>query len=462
MSPSTVRRFSTVGVFAALLLAGCSGSPTAPSMTGPNTGGGAGGVSSLGQSVIDGQALSASNQMQANLRVSIDATGQSSMTDSRGRFRLTNVPMGQVPLHFQRAGVDATATVRSVGADQHLQITVQVDGSTAQVTGDNRSQLTKFESYVQSVDPTAQTLLLRNGTTVRVDANTVWDDDEAIQSLAQVGAALQAGQMVEVEGRGQPDAQGVILAMKIEADIEGTEFEGRVVMVDPTTMKLTLDDQTVVVVTATTYFEADEDLTSFAAVAAAFTAGQTVYVEGEGARQTDGSILAGEIEAEIKGTEFDGRVVTAVNNRLTLDDGTVVVVNAATVYDQDEDLTSFTAIAAAVTAGQRVEVEGYGVLQPDNSILAGVIEAEIDGDDFEGRVASVDPANSRFTLKDGTVVAVDANTRWEQDEAITSFTALMTAFNQGQKVRVDGEGTRQADGSILARKIEAEVDDDND
>ena len=105
-----------------------------------------------------------------------------------------------------------------------VQMTVQMTAAgTAQVTSDTRSSMPRFDGYVVSVDQVAQTLTLQGNQVVRVDANTVWyddNDDDSLQSLAQVAAAIAAGQKVEAEGYGVADANGVILAMQIEAEVD--------------------------------------------------------------------------------------------------------------------------------------------------------------------------------------------------------------------------------------------------
>ena len=423
MKLSKLERLSALMVFTALVISGCSGgSPTSPSMGGtPSNGGTSNGLS--GGSVIDGQVVNSGNQSQSGVQVSLNGTGQSDMTDSRGRFRLASVPAGQPQLRLQRAGMDMTVTLQRLSANQMVQVTVQVGTSQATVMGDNRSTMAVVDAYAVSVNQGTQTILLRGNVTVRVDANTVFDNDGAgsLGSLAQIAAALVAGQLVEIEAAGVADANGIILAAMIDADASaqapptppapapptppapapptppappapGTppapgapgstvNYEGYVTAVNMANTSFTLYGKTVVTNAQTVY---TGDLTSFAAIAAAVAAGQQVEAEVTGTVQADGSVLAAQVDAELDddANELEG-YITAVNmatTSFTLN-GKTVVTNAQTVYTGD--LTSFTAIAAAVAAGQKVEAEVTGAVQANGSILAAQVEAELDDADAD-------------------------------------------------------------------------------
>lgn len=213
MKSKVMQRFSLLGVLVGFTLAGCSGSPTGASGNG----------SAPTVSVIDGTVMNTSGQGLSAVRVSMASTGRSTTTNGQGRFRLMTTQMGQVQMNLQQGAMNAAVTLQNVRPGQMLQVAMQVNAAgQVLVTSDNRNNMPSFDGNVASVDQVAQTLTLQGGQVVRVDANTVWynDDGDGLQSLAQVAAALAAGQTVEAEGYGMPDANGVLLAMQIEAEVD--------------------------------------------------------------------------------------------------------------------------------------------------------------------------------------------------------------------------------------------------
>lgn len=78
------------------------------------------------------------------------------------------------------------------------------------------------------------------------------------------------------------------------------------------------------------------------------------------------------------------------------------------------------------------------------------------GQEFEGAVASV--GGSSVTLTNGTRIVVNGQTQWIARGDLHSLNAIAGSVASGDPTRVEGRGTRQADGSILARTIKAEVD----
>jgi hypothetical protein len=78
------------------------------------------------------------------------------------------------------------------------------------------------------------------------------------------------------------------------------------------------------------------------------------------------------------------------------------------------------------------------------------------GQEFEATVASV--SGNTITLVTGTRVVVNAQTQWSARGDLRTLAALASAVAGSRNPRVEGRGTRQADGSILATTIKAEID----
>ena len=154
----------------------------------------------------------------------------------------------------------------------------------------------EFEGVVQSVDVTAQSVTLTDGTIVRIVAGTEFDaregdDDDHLTSLAAVQAALTAGKTVEAEGRGLVDSTNPLTldAIRIEFEVEGeeppppvmmAEFQSGVASVDVAGGTFTLASGAVVTVTSDTRIDPEGDLHTLQAVSDALAAQHPVRAEG--------------------------------------------------------------------------------------------------------------------------------------------------------------------------------------
>ena len=82
------------------------------------------------------------------------------------------------------------------------------------------------------------------------------------------------------------------------------------------------------------------------------------------------------------------------------------------------------------------------------------------GAEFEAAVQSV--AGATITLVDGTRIVVNGQTQWNARGDLRTLDALARAVAANRAPRVEGRGTRQADGAILALTIKAEIDGADD
>ncbi|HEX7181816.1 MAG TPA: DUF5666 domain-containing protein [Thermoanaerobaculia bacterium] len=78
------------------------------------------------------------------------------------------------------------------------------------------------------------------------------------------------------------------------------------------------------------------------------------------------------------------------------------------------------------------------------------------GREFEGAVASVNAGAGTVTLAGGTRIIVNAQTQWIARGDLFSLSQIAGSLQAGDNPRVEGRGTRQADGSIVAQTIKAE------
>jgi len=243
-------------------------------------------------------------------------------------------------------------------------------------------------------------------------------------------------------------------------------FQGQVVEVDGDALVLVGGLR--VIITDSTVFDSQGDLFVLDTIRAALLRGETVTAEGTGERRGSGVLEALEITVETSAAgqpvRFAGSVATLDRNQgvLTLGSGTVLVFDGASSFDPTGDATSFSQLVAAFDRGDLITVEGDGVLRADASIRVTEVLVELDGGaggatEFSGVVAGVDRPSRRLTLGNGVVVAVDDNTRFDNQGDLRSFDALADAVSAGTTVTVQGEGTFRADGSILAERLQADT-----
>jgi len=74
----------------------------------------------------------------------------------------------------------------------------------------------------------------------------------------------------------------------------------------------------------------------------------------------------------------------------------------------------------------------------------------------EGAVASVDAGS--LVLAGGQRIAVNGQTQWNRRGDLFSLQQVAAAVTAGKPTRAEARGTRQADGTLLAQTIKAEVD----
>lgn len=247
-----------------------------------------------------------------------------------------------------------------------------------------------FDGEVVRVDPQVDTLVL-GSLRVSVDDDTVFDAQGDLDSVQAIRDALERGDVVRVEGRGVLEATNVVRAETLRAEVLGPtgdiQFVGRVVFLDRGTRQITLQSaiRLDVSVPPSTQFDAGGDLETFEEMADAFDRGDLMQVEGSGDLLNDGTARAREMRVEIvsdtnEPADFFGNVssVDDLNQRLQLQNGTVVVIDGTTQFDSGGDLTSFGQISDAVRDGETVTVEGDGTRRGDGSIRAATIRAETD------------------------------------------------------------------------------------
>ncbi|MDH3272749.1 MAG: hypothetical protein OEN56_15530, partial [Gemmatimonadota bacterium] len=168
----------------------------------------------------------------------------------------------------------------------------------------------------------------------------------------------------------------------------------------------------------------------------------------------------------------------------------VDIVEGGTVFDNEGDILSFGDMLAALDrADLAVKIEGEGTRQDDGSVLASAVKVETDDDghdddvddddgdqdegpdEFEGMASLVavdGEAGARTArvelVSEGGVEHVDiveGGTVFDNEGDILSFGDMLAALDRADlAVKIEGEGDRQDDGSVLASAVKVETDDD--
>ena len=214
----------TIGIATAIAGSACGSAETSFSPTSPS------GIGTPAGAVITGRVsgvTAASTPLgtfgtmdSRSLTVTVVGTGVSTTVNGGGQFTLTGVPSGTVQLRFSGSGVDATVTISGVSASDQIEITVAVNGGSARVESERRGRKedddgnAKAEGVVSALSGTCPTLTFTvQSTKVTTSGATAFKDTTC--------AALANGMRVEVKGDRQAD--GSIVAARVEADDEDDE-----------------------------------------------------------------------------------------------------------------------------------------------------------------------------------------------------------------------------------------------
>jgi len=344
----------------------------------------------------------------------------------------------KVALETVEIAIDGKTEIRgtpAVGATVHIEAALQENGSllalTITVKGSNVDK-TKVATVHGTIEQIGSSSFAVAGVTVKVD------DKTEIKSRGQTisFSNLKVGDKVVVLGTRQSD--GSILARKIEvmlkveppATIQGTiqTIGSSSFAVAGVTVKV--DDKTEI--------KSKGQTISFSNL----KIGDKVVVVGT--RQSDGSILARKIEVMLK-VETPAHVEGTIHSTAS---SSFVVGGVTVQVDTKTEIKSVgrTLKFSDLKVGDKVVV--LGTRQSDGSILAKKIEVMPKVEPpahVEGTIQSI--GASSFVVS-GTTVVVNDKTEIKYKGSTMKFADLKVGF------RVNVEGTKQSDGSILALKIE--------
>jgi hypothetical protein len=134
------------------------------------------------------------------ITVTVVGTTITAPVHPNGTFVLTNVPPGDIQLHFTGTGTDALLTVTGVNGGDELRITVNVSGTTATLQDvERKDKLNKVEIEGAVVSGTCASFVV-NGTTITTDTATQFSKGTCANivpgAIVQVKGSTLAGGIV--------------------------------------------------------------------------------------------------------------------------------------------------------------------------------------------------------------------------------------------------------------------------
>ena len=447
---SFARRFSVVTALALITTAGACDSTESPTALEDEPIVVLGHVASVTQ--VDpslGPSLSSSSSSSlGGIEVSIEGGTAADLTDDGGNFRLeVRQHDGRLRIRFRRGSLDVRLEIEGVATGTVVQFVVVLDHGGATLLSSHDGREAEFEGVAAlvSVDGESPSRTVRVELTDSIGSTLVdivedralFDNEGDITTLTDLLAALDRTDLpVKIEGEGERQDDGTIVAagIKVETDEHDDDQDDE------------NDDEEIA--------DADE----FEGVAA------LVSVDGE----TPSRTVRVELTDSIGSTLVD-------------------IVEDRALFDNEGDITTLTDLLAALDrADLTVKIEGEGERQDDGTIVAAGIKVETDGhdddqdddneddeiavaDEFEGVAAlvSVDgesPSRTvRVELTDSIgsklVDIVEDGTVFDNEGDIMTLTDLLTALDRTDlTVKIEGEGERQDDGTIVAAGIKVETD----
>jgi Carboxypeptidase regulatory-like domain/Domain of unknown function (DUF5666) len=453
----------------------------------------------------------------ADVTVTVARTGQSTRTDSAGRFTLDGLPSGPVTLNFQGNGVKGAATL-ALAAGATARVTISLTNGRSTVALDPRDTVV-LQGTVDSINTTAASFVLKTTTGSALILTAPSTEFRKADAPASFGD-LQPGGEVYLYGTRQSD--GSVMAYKIYIDsprptptatqtkTETTPtvtrtpssvvaLEGVVLSIDPGNGRFVIQaggaPVTIQTNSATQFVKGDAPAT-FGDI----TVGGEVYLYGN--RQADGSVAAFKVYIEVPNptptatrtkTETTPTPTRTVSQQVTLyglvlsldsangrfvlqtDGGSVTIqTNTATAFIKDNAPGSFGDLVVGGGA------YASGARQNDGSVLASTIYIVVPKTPTPTLTRTPTPTLTRTettptptrtvsqtAILYGLVLSLDpANGRFviqTDGGAVTIQTNTATEFVKDNAPASFGDlvvgggvyasGTRQNDGSLLASKV---------
>jgi hypothetical protein len=395
----------------------------------------------------------------AAVAAQVAGTPISSPVGPGGGFSLDGVPAGAVQLRFVGSGVDASVALSPVQSGDVVSVLVGVAGATATVQSESRNAGGKveLEGRIESLPPTqaANTLVVDGRTVTTTTTTAIRDGNDAAKAFTD----LAIGQRVHVKGTLGVDSivadsiliQNTNVAIPVNVNGIVDQLSGT-----SASFGFLIDGRKIKGETTTVFF-GDTGLLGFSAL----KNGARVEVKGE---MRDGYVFAVRIHVNGPTTpeppqddsaSVEGRLESIAGTKpaLTLEiksSGvtTIVTTTSSTEVRRRGDVQTLDALAVGQT------VHAVGTRMAGKSIVARMLQIKDDEPEgafvIEGSLGGLKGTCPVISFGvNGYTVKTSAATKYYPD--VPAPGAKCEDLKSGTKVEV--EGKRQSDGSVLAEKV---------
>jgi hypothetical protein len=220
----------------------------------------------------------------------------------------------------------------------------------------------EFEGRVVNVTTDQNTFTLANGQRIKIDRNTLIDDDGDFFTLAEVAGAVGSNIRVIAEGDYyRPDPTGNLwIAIEVEFERESNEFEDIVTSVDVLNRTFDLRNGDRYYMNDASEIDDDSDFMTLEELADAIETGIPVEADGSFFFDTATSRrIVKEVEFESELLEIDEIVVSVdpEEQSFTTDSGKKIFINEKTVFNDDSEYMSLQEVADGLEGGQSIKVD---------------------------------------------------------------------------------------------------------
>lgn len=236
-----------------------------------------------------------------------------------------------------------------------------------------------------------------------------------------------------------------IFRLKLQSGevLDDDEFEGRVIRVNLSDNIFTIANGQRIQIDEHTKID-DGDFLTLEEVAVAVDNDVRIIAEGD-YFHPDKNVnlwIATEVEFELESNEFEDIVVSVdlIENSFMLVNGDRYFITEKSEVEFNDGLESLADVADAVDTGLPVEADGKYIIDPaTGKQVVTEVEFELEFDEFEEYVVSVNLPGSFFTLESGKNVKVTEDTIIDDDGDYLTLEEVAEALDGGRQVEAEGK-----------------------
>lgn len=220
------------------------------------------------------------------------------------------------------------------------------------------------------------------------------------------------------------------------------EFEGRITQVNVQEQIFTLTNGQRIQIDERTEFE-EGDFNSLEEVANALDVGSNIIAEGDYFHPDENINLwiATEVEFDVETGEFEDLIsfVNVDQQTFTLSNGDVLFITNESEVEFDDRFESLVDVANAVESGLPITAEGdFYIDETNGNRIVEEVEFELELNEFEELVSSVNVSEQQFTLINGDIIQITDETNIDPDGDFLTLEEVAEALDSGTEVEAEG------------------------